>query len=76
MAQLSPGFYLLRLEPADAVFSHVQLESCGAIATGPNMSGKSTLMRALGTLGFGLGRSWQDLQKTKCTYSIDEGRLK
>jgi len=36
------------LEPADAVFSHVQLESCGAIATGPNMSGKSTLMRALG----------------------------
>lgn len=76
VAQLSPGFYLLRLEPADAVFSHVQLESCGAIATGPNMSGKSTLMRALGTLGFGLGRSWQDLQKTKCTYSIDEGRLK
>lgn len=42
-------FYLLRLEPADAVFSHVQLESCGAIATGPNMSGKSTLMRALGS---------------------------
>eukprot|EP00435_Cladocopium_sp_Y103_P004347 s2268_g1.t1 len=37
------------MEPGDAVFSHVQLESGrGAIATGPNMSGKSTLMRALG----------------------------
>jgi len=37
------------MDPGDAVFSHVQLESGrGAVATGPNMSGKSTLMRALG----------------------------
>lgn len=36
------------MEPGDAVFSHVQLSKRGAIATGPNMSGKSTLMRALG----------------------------
>lgn len=38
------------MDPGDAVFSHVQLESGrGAVATGPNMSGKSTLMRALGS---------------------------
>lgn len=32
----------------EAVSSHVVLGSGGAIATGPNMSGKSTLMRSLG----------------------------
>lgn len=32
----------------DAVPSHVRLDARGALATGPNMSGKSTLMRALG----------------------------
>ncbi|CAE7249743.1 MSH1 [Symbiodinium sp. CCMP2592] len=36
------------MHPSDAVFSHVALGARGAIATGPNMSGKSTLMRAIG----------------------------
>ncbi|CAJ1388345.1 unnamed protein product [Effrenium voratum] len=36
------------MDPGDAVWSHVDLDLCGAIATGPNMSGKSTLMRAIG----------------------------
>eukprot|EP00441_Pelagodinium_beii_P044386 CAMPEP_0197632712 /NCGR_PEP_ID=MMETSP1338-20131121/9325_1 /TAXON_ID=43686 ORGANISM="Pelagodinium beii, Strain RCC1491" /NCGR_SAMPLE_ID=MMETSP1338 /ASSEMBLY_ACC=CAM_ASM_000754 /LENGTH=1225 /DNA_ID=CAMNT_0043204279 /DNA_START=145 /DNA_END=3822 /DNA_ORIENTATION=+ len=36
------------LERGDAVVSRVKLSSLGAIATGPNMAGKSTLMRALG----------------------------
>ncbi|CAE8620921.1 unnamed protein product [Polarella glacialis] len=35
------------LEASDAVFSRVDLSSSGAIATGPNMSGKSTLMRSV-----------------------------
>lgn len=36
------------LEAGDAVTSKVELGDRGAIATGPNMSGKSTLMRAIG----------------------------